>query len=135
MKKKRIILALSFATICGGVWAQEQSPLLWPIKGQEAGTNILLRPQDLLDHETNYGKLVIGATDCLPLLKSLSRLSRHPFSHASRPTRILTSSSRASTSAIPHYATSFQLNARLNSYAKARLDWTPRRYTSPRFTI
>ena len=37
MKKKRIILALSFATICGGVWAQEQSPLLWPIKGQEAG--------------------------------------------------------------------------------------------------
>ena len=63
MKKKRIILALSFATICGGVWAQEQSPLLWPIKGQEAGTNILLRPQDLLDHETNYGKLVIGAKE------------------------------------------------------------------------
>ena len=63
MKKKRIILTLTFATICGGVWAQEQSPLLWPIKGQEAGTNILLRPQDLLDHETNYGKLVIGAKE------------------------------------------------------------------------
>lgn len=63
MKKKRIILALTFATICGGVWAQEQSPLLWPIKGQEAGTNILLRPQDLLDHETNYGTLVIGAKE------------------------------------------------------------------------
>ena len=63
MKKKRIILALSFATFCGGVWAQEQSPLLWPIKGQEAGTNILLRPQDLLDHETNYGTLVIGAKE------------------------------------------------------------------------
>ena len=63
MKKKRFILALSFATICGGVWAQEQSPLLWPIKGQEAGTNILLRPQDLLEHETNYGTLVIGAKE------------------------------------------------------------------------
>ena len=63
MKKKKIILVLTFATICGGVWAQEQSPLLWPIKGQEAGTNILLRPQDLLDHETNYGKLVIGAKE------------------------------------------------------------------------
>lgn len=63
MKKKRIILVLIFATFCGGVWAQEQSSLLWPIKGQETGTNILLRPQDLLDHETNYGKLVIGAKE------------------------------------------------------------------------
>jgi hypothetical protein len=63
MKKKRLILTLSFATICGGVWAQKQSPLLWPIKGQGAGANILLRPQDLLEHETNYGTLVIGAKE------------------------------------------------------------------------
>ena len=63
MKKKRIILALSFATICGGDWAQKHSPLLWPLKGQEAGTKILLRPHNLLDHETKYGKLVISAKE------------------------------------------------------------------------
>ena len=43
--------------------AQNPETLLWPIKGQEAGTNILLRPQDLLDHEVNYATLVIGAKE------------------------------------------------------------------------
>lgn len=43
--------------------AQTQDNWLWPIKGQEAGTNILLRPQDMLDHEVNYCTLVIGAKE------------------------------------------------------------------------
>lgn len=52
------ILLCSFASN-----AQTESPLLWPIKGQKAGTNILLRPQDPLDHEVNFGNLVIGAKE------------------------------------------------------------------------
>ena len=43
--------------------AQAKGDLLWPIKGQEAGTNVLLRPQDLLDHEANFSTLVIGAPE------------------------------------------------------------------------
>ena len=43
--------------------AQTESPLLWPIKGQQAGTSILLRPQDPLDHEANYCDLIIGAKE------------------------------------------------------------------------
>ena len=43
--------------------SQTKGDLLWPIKGQEAGTNVLLRPQDLLDHEANFSTLVIGAPE------------------------------------------------------------------------
>ena len=52
------LLLCSFASS-----AQTESTLLWPVKGQKAGTNILLRPQDPLDHEVNYGNLVIGAKE------------------------------------------------------------------------
>lgn len=50
---------------CREVEADDEpsSLLLWPIKGKEAGTNILLRPQDLLDHEANFCTLVIGASE------------------------------------------------------------------------
>ena len=62
MKKITIIIALlALVTMTGQ--AQTQDNWLWPIKGQEAGTNILLRPQDLLGHEVNYGTLVLGAKE------------------------------------------------------------------------
>lgn len=40
-----------------------QDNLLWPIRNAQAGDNILLRPQDLLDHESNFCTLVIGAPE------------------------------------------------------------------------
>lgn len=43
--------------------AQTPNVFLWPIKGEKAGNNILLRPQDLLGSEANYGTLVIGAEE------------------------------------------------------------------------
>ena len=42
---------------------QAQDYLLWPIRNAQAGDNILLRPQDLLDHESNFCTLVIGAPE------------------------------------------------------------------------
>ena len=42
---------------------QAQDNLLWPIRNAQAGDNILLRPQDLLDHESNFCTLVIGAPE------------------------------------------------------------------------
>lgn len=43
--------------------AQTSNLFIWPIKGEKAGNNILLRPQDLLGSEANYGTLVIGAEE------------------------------------------------------------------------
>ncbi|MBR1800383.1 MAG: hypothetical protein IJ767_02645 [Bacteroidaceae bacterium] len=59
---KQIIIMM--AMVIGGLGSYGQpTPLLWPIKGQTAGTNILLRPQDLLDHESNFCTLIIGAPE------------------------------------------------------------------------
>ncbi|MBQ9285968.1 MAG: hypothetical protein IJ209_06795 [Bacteroidaceae bacterium] len=69
MKKTIMMMVLAMAACCGGVGAQETKSssngeaLLWPIKGQQAGDNVLLRPQDLLDHESNFCTLVIGAPE------------------------------------------------------------------------
>ena len=49
--------------LCPSVGKAQSGNLLWPIKGQEAGANILLRPQDPLDHEVNYCDLIIGAKE------------------------------------------------------------------------
>ena len=48
MRAASLILLL-LCPICQGK-AQSEN-LLWPVKGQKAGANILLRPQDPLDHE------------------------------------------------------------------------------------
>ena len=60
MRATTLILLLLYPFLSS---AQTPETLLWPIKGQEAGTNILLRPQDLMGHEVNYGTLVIGAKE------------------------------------------------------------------------
>ena len=60
MRAATLILLL-LCSICQGK-AQSEN-LLWPIKGQEAGANILLRPGDLLDHEANYCDLIIRAKE------------------------------------------------------------------------
>ena len=60
MRAATLILLL-LCSICQGR-AQSEN-LLWPIKGQEAGANILLRPGDLLDHEANYCDLIIRAKE------------------------------------------------------------------------
>lgn len=43
--------------------AQTPNVFLWPIKGEKAGNNILLRPQDSLGSEVSYGTLIIGAEE------------------------------------------------------------------------
>ena len=58
MRAATLILLL-LCSLCQGR-AQSEN-LLWPIKGQEAGDNILLRRGDLLDHEAIYCDLIIGA--------------------------------------------------------------------------
>ncbi|MBQ9284856.1 MAG: hypothetical protein IJ209_01020, partial [Bacteroidaceae bacterium] len=69
MKQTMMMMVLTMAACCGGARAQEtkssstDEALLWPIKGQQAGDNVLLRPQDLLDHESNFCTLVIGAPE------------------------------------------------------------------------
>ncbi|MBQ7495827.1 MAG: hypothetical protein IJT75_08800 [Bacteroidaceae bacterium] len=73
MKQKLLIMVLAIAAVGGGAWAQTRpaseeengggASLLWPVKGQQTGDNILLRPQDLLDHEANFCTLVIGAPE------------------------------------------------------------------------
>jgi len=65
MKKNKIIAIAAAALTVGTTvcHAQTQNDLLWPIRGQKAGENILLRPQDLLAHEANFASLVIGAEE------------------------------------------------------------------------
>ena len=66
---KKIIDSLRVATLVLLLFnpfvgsAQTQNNLLWPIKGQQAGKNVLLRPQDLLGNDANFGMLVIGAPE------------------------------------------------------------------------
>lgn len=60
MRAATLILLLLYPLVGS---TQTSETILWPIKGQEAGTNILLRPQDLLDHEANYCTLVVGAPE------------------------------------------------------------------------
>jgi len=59
MKQTIIMMALAIGLLS----PSRASSLLWPIKGQTTGTNILLRPQDLLDHESNFCTLIIGAAE------------------------------------------------------------------------
>ena len=59
MKQTIIMMALAIGLLS----PSRASSLLWPIKDQTAGTNILLRPQDLLDHESNFCTLIIGAPE------------------------------------------------------------------------
>ena len=61
MRAATLILLL-LCPICQGR-AQSENVWLWPIEGQKAGANILLRPQDPLDHEANYCNLIIGAKE------------------------------------------------------------------------
>ena len=60
------LILLPLCHICQGRAQSEK--LLWPIKGQEAGANILLRPGDLLDHEANYCDLIIGAKEGMEVI-------------------------------------------------------------------
>ena len=43
--------------------AQTSNLFIWPIKGEKAGNNILLRPQDSLGSEVSYETLIIGAEE------------------------------------------------------------------------
>ena len=61
MRAATLILLL-LCPVCQGK-AQSENVWLLPIEGQKAGTNILLRPQDPLDHEANYCNLIIGAKE------------------------------------------------------------------------
>ncbi len=38
-------------------------PWLWPIEGTKAGDNILCRPQELVDNESNSEKLIVSAPE------------------------------------------------------------------------
>ena len=57
------VATLILLVLCPFIGKAQAENLLWPIKGQKAGTNILLRPQDPLDHEVNYCDLIIGAKE------------------------------------------------------------------------
>ncbi len=55
------LILLLFIPFVGS--AQTPNVFLWPIKGEKAGNNILLRPQDSLGSEVSYGTLIIGAEE------------------------------------------------------------------------
>ena len=59
MKKNTIILLAALSFVSYSVYGQDEN-LLWPLKGKDAGENILYRPQEYVGSELNFGNLFIG---------------------------------------------------------------------------
>ena len=61
---KRIITILAVLVLSIPTYAQ----LLWPIKGTDAGNNIISRPQHYVDRELNFDELFIAADEGIEVI-------------------------------------------------------------------
>lgn len=52
-----LFMSVSLSLAAEEVW-------LWPIEGQKAGEGILYRPQDNIEKEFNFGRLIEADYDC-----------------------------------------------------------------------
>lgn len=61
---KRILTILAVLVLSIPTYAQ----LLWPIKGADAGSNIISRPQHYVDRELNFDELFIAADEGIEVI-------------------------------------------------------------------
>ena len=59
MKRNTIILLAALSFVSYSAYGQDEN-LLWPLKGKDAGENILYRPQEYVGSELNFDNLFIG---------------------------------------------------------------------------
>lgn len=104
-------MALSLSIVA---LAQEKTePLLWPIQGEKAGSNIISAPQSYIDTELNFGNMIIsapeGATVVSPADGTVDHFSVSYYSTLNRSNSFRTTSATFN-EAIKEIGTSFKAN-------------------------